>query len=242
MHRFQYMMKFRSGVLRLLALISVVVSATALPAQTDTLPVVTTEVNVDLVSRYIWRGMDVSKGPAIQPWLAASWKGFSIGSWGSYNLTGEGCQETDFFVAKTLGFITVSVWDYWTFDDTSDLDFFNFRDESTAHLLEAQILLSGGDKLPFNFLASYMFYGDDPSRSLYFELQYEPNLNFADLMLFAGYQAKGEMYNPKKGFVNVGCTVERSIDITDRLSLPLSLSLVVNPADRKAWLVAGITF
>lgn len=235
-------MKTRTGIISIVAIICWSYSFPVLKAQTDTVPALTTSIGVDLVSRYVWRGLELGSGPSIQPGFSASYKGFTIGTWGAYNLTGTGEQETDFFVSKTVGFLTVSVWDYWMNDHVSAVDFFNYRDKTTNHLLEAQVMVSGGEKLPFNFLASYIFYGADPSRSMYFELQYLPDLSLFDLMVFAGYQPKGEFYASDPGFVSMGCTVKKPVNITDRFSIPLSLSLILNPVGRSAWLVAGITF
>jgi hypothetical protein len=44
-------------------------------------------VNADLVSRYIWRGINVNDAFNIQPALTLSVSGFSFGFWGSYSLT-----------------------------------------------------------------------------------------------------------------------------------------------------------
>jgi len=234
-------MKIRFGAILLLAALPGFFYVPALKAQTDTLPAFSTSANVDLVSRYIWRGTDIGHAPSIQPGLSATWKGLTLGTWGAYQLTGTGYQETDLYLSKTFSFITVAIWDYWSFNDTTLFDCFDYRQKTTGHLLEAQVLLSGGETLPFNFLASYFFYGADPSKSVYLELQYEHSFSLANLVVFAGYQAKGEYYASKPGFVNVGCTVSKTIPVTDRLSLPVYLSLIVNPAAKGAWLVAGIT-
>ena len=234
-------MKIKSGIISWVAALSLFFCGSTLQAQTDTLPTVSVDAKIDLVSRYLFRGMDLGKGPSIQPNLAATWKGFSIGTWASYTMTGQGDLETDFFISKTFSFVTLAVWDFWIFNDADGFNFFDYRDKTTAHTLEASILLSGGEKLPFNFMAAYVFYGADPSRSLYLELQYVPKISIADLVVFAGYQAKGTLYAENPAFVNLGCTVKKSIEVTDRFSLPLSLSLIVNPAVKSAWLVAGIT-
>lgn len=216
--------------------------STSLMAQTDTLPAISTSVNVDIVSRYVWRGQDLGRSPNIQPGLSASWKDFTVGAWGTYNLTGLGNQETDLYVSKKVGFVTVAVWDYWTFDDAALKDYFDYNDKTTTHLLEAQISLSGGETLPLTFMAAYFFHGADPSRSLYFELQYLHRSKFTDLAFFAGYQARGAFYASGNGFVNLGCTAKKVMSVNKRWSLPLSLSLIANPALKSAWLVAAVSF
>lgn len=210
--------------------------------QTESPSPVTFSANADLVSRYIWRGIDIGHAPSIQPGISAEWKDFKIGAWGAYKATGEGGQETDFYLSKTFGSLTFAIWDYWSFNDTTSFDFFDYHEKTTTHLLEAQVLFSGGKIMPFNFLASYFFYGADPSRSLYFELQYEHKFSSVDLMVFAGYQAKGSYYATNANFVNVGCTLKKAIPVSDRFSLPVYLSLIVNPANKIPYLVAGITF
>jgi len=209
--------------------------------QKDSIPAVSVSANLDLVSRYVWRGMDIGNTPNAQPDLSASWKGFTLGSWGSYNLSGKGGQETDFYCSKSIDFLTVSVFDYWNYGDSTASDFFDYNEKSTAHVLESQLLFSGGEWLPFNFLASYFFYGADTSKSIYLELQYNHSSKQGDLLIFAGYQASGNYYGDKKAFVNVGCTFTKSIPITDCFLLPLNLSLVVNPSAKSAYLVAGIS-
>lgn len=233
-------MKIKSGVIQLFAALNLIFYATSLSGQSDTVKPVSIAANVDLVSRYIWRGMEIGHAPNIQPGLSATWKDFTLGAWGAYKLTGEGEQETDFYLSKTFKFVTVAIWDYWSFNDTTAVNFVDYREKTTAHQLEAQVLFSGGESLPFNFLASYFFYGADTSKSIYLELQYVHKYGPVDLMFFTGYQAKGTYYASKADFVNIGCTVKKSIQVTDRFLLPLSLSLIVNPVDKSSYLVAGI--
>jgi hypothetical protein len=234
-------MKKESVGVKILTVLFLFFTASVLFAQADTLPAVSTDVNVDLMSRYIWRGQEYGQAPSIQPGLSATWKDFTLGTWGAYKLTGAGMQETDFYLSKTLGPLSFTVWDYWSFCDTTSSDFFNYKRNNTAHLLEAQVMLSGGEKIPFNIMGSYFFYGADSTKSIYFELQYLYSSGSADMILFAGFQPKGSYYAPKAGFVNIGCTVIKIIPITDRWSMPLNLSFVVNPSCKHVYLVAGIT-
>ncbi|MCE1199576.1 MAG: hypothetical protein LWW85_11455 [Marinilabiliales bacterium] len=203
---------------------------------------VSVEVNADFVSRYIWRGTDIGNGPAIQPGATVTWKNFTLGTWASYPLNGKGEAETDFYLSKTIGFAKIDLWDYWSFGESGDSRFWDYREATTSHLLEAQLLLSGNDKLPFHLLMSYLCYGADPSRSLYLELQYDHKTEYADFSAFAGLQAKGNYYADKAGFVNIGCTARKSIVLSDKFSLPLSVSLIHNPSLQKMWLVATISF
>lgn len=210
-------------------------------AQTDSLPAFTTSANVDLMSRYIWRGQEYGQSPSIQPGMSATWKDFTLGAWGAYKFTGAGSQETDFYLSKETGPLTIAIWDYWCFCDTGAMDFFNYSGKTTSHLLEAQVLLSGGETLPFNLLGSYFFYGADSTRSVYLELQYQRSFGSTDMLLFTGFQPKGSYYADGAAFVNVGCSLTKEIKVTDHWSLPLNISLIVNPYCKSVYLVAGIT-
>ena len=53
-------------------------------------------VGSDFVSRYIWRGTDFGNSPSIQPTVAFSTGGLTIGFWGAY-ATNDVYQETDFY-------------------------------------------------------------------------------------------------------------------------------------------------
>ncbi len=216
-------------------------SRSLLFAQTDSTHAFSAELNVDLVSRYIWRGQEYGQSPSIQPGMSASWNNFTLGAWGAYKVAGAGQQETDIYLSKSFRHLTVSVWDYWSFCDTSSMNVFDYHPKTTSHQLEAQVLLSGGECLPFNILASCFFYGVDTSNSMYFELQYLHSFTQADMTIFTGYQPKGKFYATKPAFVNLGCTISKSIAVTDRWSLPMSISFIVNPGSKSAWIVAGIT-
>lgn len=211
-------------------------------SQNDNFSSPSLSANLDLMSRYIWRGQQYGKGPSIQPGLSLSWNDFTLGAWGAYEVFSEGSQETDFYLSKSIGAFTFAVWDYWAYMEDDESDFFNYSRNSTSHLLEGQITLSGSEKIPFNFVASYFFYGADPSKSIYLELQYETTLKNSDLMVFAGYQAKGNYYAENSAFVNIGATITKNVEITDRFALPVMFSLVCNPDRRNVQLVAGISF
>jgi len=234
-------MKKKLGALLFFALSCLNLCAGTPILKSDTVPAVTVSGSVDLMSRWIWRGLDFGHAPSIQPALSVSWKDFTLGAWGAYKLTGEGGQETDFFLSKKISFVTIAVWDYWSFYDTAGFNYFDYNKNTTSHILEAQVLLSGNKSIPFNFLVSYYFYGADTSNSIYLELQFFHKFKPVDLLVFTGFQPKGTYYAPEAAFVNIGCTIKKSIPVTDRFSLPLSLSLIFNPAAKSTYLVAGIT-
>lgn len=234
-------MKIKVVLIQVVAIFGLVASGWS-QTENDTTPAgIDVQFTTDVVSRYVWRGLEFGQAPSIQPGLSATWQGFTLGAWGAYKLNGEGAQETDFYLSKSFGPVTLAIWDYWSFYDTSAMDFFNYEEKTTAHLLEAQVLLSGGELLPFNLLGSYFFYGLDTTKSIYLELQYVKSFGETNFMAFAGYTPKGRYYGSGEGLVNLGIQLRRTVKVTETWNLPLSMSLVYNPDVKSMYLVAGFS-
>ena len=166
------------------------------------------EINfgADLMSRYVWRGRDFGNSPAIQPNLSFSWKGLSIGAWGSYAFAKYSIQvddsttidagtysETDLYVSYTYRWFTLMMFDYFTvngFNPNEGNHYFDYNNASTGHTFEGCISFDGGEKFPLQILASTLFYGADKDQdssgvygngtannySTYFEVAYKFNL------------------------------------------------------------------
>lgn len=47
----------------------------------------TAELTFDYYSKYIWRGINLTDDPVLQPSLTLGWKGFSVNLWGNLELT-----------------------------------------------------------------------------------------------------------------------------------------------------------
>jgi hypothetical protein len=166
----------------------------------------TFNLGADLVSRYIWRGIDYGNSPAIQPALSFSWKGFNIGAWGSYAFAKQSIQvndttvadagtyaETDLFISYTYQWFTLIIFDYFTVNGLSPNEgnrYFDYNNATTGHALEGSFVFEGTEKVPLQVMASTFFYGNDKNRdstgtygegtknnfSTYFELAYKINL------------------------------------------------------------------
>ncbi len=63
-----------------------------------------------------------------------------------------------------------------------------------------------------------MFYGDDPSRSVYLELQFVQPIKEAELNLSVGYQVKGDYYANKASFVNTSIGFTQPIRIFNKIA------------------------
>lgn len=218
-------------------------------------------IDVDLMSRYIWRGQDFGAAPSIQPGISYSKWGFTLGTWGAYtfNNVNTGVQEVDLFLSYTfLDMFSVTVTDYFFPDEAGEYNYFNYKDLTTGHVFEGTLAFEGTEKLPLSVLLATNFYGADARRinddgsvgniqfSTYAELAYA----FKHFDLFMGFNLttpdtdKGESgyYGDSFGVVNLGISASKEIKITEKFSLPLYAALITNPQKEKIYLVAGFTF
>lgn len=210
------------------------------------------ELNADLVSRYIWRGLPSSLSPNIQPYATLSYKNFAAQVWGSYALPGQ-YAEIDLNLSYTLGAFTFSIWDYYN-EDESDLslnDYFRWSNTDTsytAHSLEGGITFNGTESFPISFTLATFFYGNDIDEegdnyySTYLELGYESNIGETNLSLFAGGTFAKGYYASKAAVVNLGFTASRELKLSNTMSLPVYGSLILNPDAKNIFFVFGITF
>ena len=198
--------------------------------------------NAQLVSRYLWRGQDYGHAPSFQPGAELSWRGFAFGAWSALRIAGDGEPELDFYISKELGKFTFAVWDYWSYDKVLRTQYFDYNSVTTSHMFEGQVIYSTGEKNRFNLLLSSLFFGADPTKSLYGEVEYVKEFGKNEIALVAGYQFKGEYYAPHNGFVNIGCSYLRYLWDFGKYSTFVSFSLTANPALKKTFLTVAVGF
>ena len=165
----------------------------------------TINFGADLVSRYIWRGIDYGNSPAVQPNLSFSWNGLNIGAWGSYAFSGHQVQvndstvadenyaETDLYISYTYRWFTLMVFDFFVpngIEPNAGSSYFDYNNATTGHAFEGSLSFAGPDKFPLQVFVSTLFYGADKNRdslgiygqgsknnfSTYFELAYKFNV------------------------------------------------------------------
>ena len=215
----------------------------------------------DIMSRYIWRGLNPGgSSPSIQPTLELTTGSFTLGSWGAFSISdGLTVQETDLYLSYTLKeAFTITVTDYFLPDEAlTNNNYFEYNPDKTGHILEVSASFNGTEKIPFNLLAAVNIWGADARRangdlqhSAYLELGYNGSCRNTDYNLFMGFTPnspdieKGEsgFYGPYAGMINLGITVNRDIAINDKFSLPVSTSFIINPQAENIFLVFGISF
>lgn len=208
----------------------------------------------DVVSRYVWRGMDFGRSPAIQPTLSLGYGGLEAGFWGSYTLNSltSASDELDFWLAYSVDIsalsITALVNDYYFPNNGKKLGNFNdYNDHegSGAHTLEAGLVLSS-ESFPLS-LSSYLNFYNDAGNNMYFQLDCPFNVNEYDVNLFLG-ATTGSKDNPdyygaeKFNLINIGLQVSKEIKISEDFSLPIFTSYTINPTLEQHYLVFGVSF
>ena len=98
---------------------------------------VETTVAADVVSTYVWRGMECGSA-AIQPTLGIGYKGLSLSAWGSYGLVDTNdAKEFDLTLAYSTGGFNIGITDYWF--NTPEERYFLYDANKTSHIFEANI-------------------------------------------------------------------------------------------------------
>lgn len=210
--------------------------------------------SADIVSRYVWRGMDFGNSPAIQPTLSLGYGGFEVGTWGSYTFSSlsSASDEVDLWVSYSLNIsklsITAIVTDYYFPNAGKKFGNFNNFDDidgSGAHTLEAGLVLSS-ESFPLSLSSYYNIY-NDAGNNMYFQLDCPFEVDEYGVDLFVG-ATTGSKENPdyygteEFNIINVGLQVSKEIKITEDFSLPIFTSYIINPTLEQQYLVFGISF
>ncbi|MCD7848846.1 MAG: hypothetical protein LUH63_03355 [Parabacteroides sp.] len=216
----------------------------------------TFNVQGDLVSSYIWRGM-YQTGASFQPTFSFAIAGFSLTAWGSTDFDGyqasEGLanKEIDLTAAYTFGNsgLTLSVADLWWAGQGAN-KYFNFKSHETAHHFEAGLAYTlPVEKFPLSVAWYTMFAGQDKDAeggqnySSYVELIYPFSVKRVDLNVTCGLVPYKALQYYTNGFAvtNVALKGTTAIKITDSFSLPIFAQAVWNPRLEDAHLVFGFT-
>lgn len=206
---------------------------------------------IDFANRWIWRGMNFSETPAIQPTFAYKKNKLKFTVWGSYGFGREKYEEIDFIADYDLfkGF-NIGVIDYFGFRDTINdrQHFLNLGPRTTGHLLDGQIIYTLPGKVPLSFLWSTWFWGADKNEtkeennySSYFEISYNKKIQSNRYGFLAGMTPWKGFYNKGLGIVNIGAKVGTDLHVTDRMKIPTEMALYVNPQTQNIYLTVTLT-
>lgn len=191
----------------------------------------------------------------------------AIGAWAAYTFTETSNQEVDLYLTYTYNkMVSLTFTDYFfpeQYESKSRSRYFNYDKDSTSHIFEAIASFNGTDNIPFTFLFAMNLYGNDARRknldntdgdifmSKYVELGYKKNISGIDFNAFIGAaldkpnknrEETGFYGNETAGIINLGIKASKSIQITDKFSIPIQASLITNPERENIYLVFGMSF
>lgn len=206
---------------------------------------VETTVSADVVSTYVWRGMECGSA-AIQPTLGIGYKGLSLSAWGSYGLVDtHDAKEFDLTLAYSTGGFNIGITDYWF--NTPEERYFLYDANKTSHIFEANI---GYDFGPAAIQWFTNFAGNDGynkngkrAYSSYVELSAPFKLASVDWSAAVGAVPYATDFYGVDGFAvtNVSLKATKDIKVTDSFSIPVFAQVAANPSTEKAYLVFGFT-
>lgn len=212
------------------------------------------QAGFDLATTYLWRGFEIGNGPVIQPWAQISLKGVTAGIWSTTNYLGDS-KEVDVFLKYGIRNFTFSFTDLYSVGVPGmNTNYFDFRNAFTGHVSEFGISWGGTEKFPFIFSGGMLMYGlaldprtDDASKlnhSMYFEAAYYGKIRDYTYNIFAGFVPTASIFyqTDKFSFINLGFKAGKVIQITDKFSVPVNLTLAVSPVRKTSCLAVMCSF
>lgn len=235
----------------ILGLISCCIMYTnSVSAQSETHSKLQANISGDLVSSYVWRGIKQTGGISAQPTVSASLNGFSIGAWGSTDITSNNHKEVDVYVSYSRNNITFTATDYW-WDGEDALHYFSSpTDGNVGHSLETSLAYTLPQSFPLSISWNTFLLGKankkingDNSFSTYIELNYPFSIKEIGFKIGIGFTPwASTIYGTDKfSFTSVHLGASKEIKITESFSVPLFANLIVNPVHEDINFVLGIT-
>ena len=214
--------------------LAIIFAATAAKAQFS--------VGADLVSRYVFRGVDFGDAPAIQPTIEYAAGNFAIGAWGSYSLSANGSTgfasmiEADLYASYSFDFgLSLGLTDYYY----PGSKWGEFGDEISSHALELNLgFETSGLSLAANYMLNNSVNGAGAEDgTLYFEAGY----GFKNVDVFVGAGDGWHSDDTEFAVVNVGLGTSKEIKFSETFSLPVFGQVILNPNTEQLHLVVGIS-
>ena len=204
-------------------------------------------LGADVVSRYVWRGMDQASGASIQPALTFSYKGLSLGAWGSASIQNFNVKEFDIILGYKIAGFGISLTDYF-FNNLTDTinpgEGTKYGEWKANHLLEGALSYSFKG-LPLTISAATMLAGNldkengNQHFSTYVNATYSFKVGDIALAPAIGVSAFDSQYYGTKAFDVMDVSIKATKEIK---GFPFYVQAIVSPAKDRTYLVAGMTF
>ena len=205
------------------------------------------DLGADIVNRYVWRGTDFGNAAAIQPSLEFSNGGFTVGAWGSFEVSptsGSAVNENDLYASyafeTSAGTFSVGVTDYY-FSNPGN-DFFDYDGDTGSHVIEPSLSFSG----PVSLSASINAYGPTENE-IWLEAGIPFSVDDVDLSVAIGGTPNDEAgyygtdADTDAAITKLSLSASKSIEITESFSLPIMASYYMNPYLARSYFIFGIS-
>lgn len=199
-------------------------------------------INSDFYSSFMFRGVELSGKPNIQPYVTFNKGGFTCGGWGSISLNGD-YSELDIFASYKLKNFVFTATDYYVMSIDPGANYFDFSEDKTGHCIEGSLAFTGTEKFPLSLMAASFVYGADKDTSdvNYYSTYAEACYSFRNADIFIGITPAEGFYGKDFGVVNAGIKVKRKVKISDNITIPACVTVGANPMGEKVYIVAGFT-
>lgn len=205
-------------------------------------------VGADIVSAYVWRGQKLAD-VSVQPYLTIDWKSLSFEASGSMGFNSDDPREVNLTLGYNIGDFTVALTDYWTTYNYVRFDYFNFKKDETAHVLEINLAYDF-DFLSINWYTNILGADGETSNG---NRAFSSYLSLIAPFEFAKLNWEAELgicpwntsyYEGAVGFdiCDISITAYKDIVITDTFTIPMLGKLGFNLANKDAYFVVGISF
>lgn len=197
-------------------------------------------LDVFLYSRYVWRGVQFGNGPSVQAQVSYANDGFMAACYVSKSMNGSAMgypNTSNVMIGYQYNGISLFVDDYYFYDEDNIDRYFDWSD-TTLHYIEARLRY---DHVRFYGMGSYNVYaGNGANKAPYVEAGYK--VPEKGLTFFAGYvfDRSDLNFSTTAGMTNVGMSKQKEVKFSDKFSLPLSATLMVNPNYKNVVDVLGV--
>lgn len=226
----------------------VVATATIFATSTTTMAQDSFELScgADIVSRYVWRGMDQGAGASLQPSLAFGYKGLSLGAWGSTSFSELEPKEFDISLGYEIGGFSAVFTDYFWAGEEAGYGYYK-RD----HFFELALAYYFGDNVPLTISWATMLFGGESAEldakgdrmySTYISLGYDFDIQGVGFTPSIGINPWESQFDKDFTVMDITLTASKEIKVTDTFSLPLFVQAIISPACDKTYLVVGLSF
>ena len=208
-----------------------------------------------IVSKYMFRGVEMTKDPNIVGEAYIGYKGWSLGMWATTNYSGT-FYEPDIYISYAPKNFVFTLYD---FDMGQGKDYFNFNNKNTTHIDELSVKYTISDKIPLSLTIGTTIWGADKkidfydstgqavlkdanNFSTYVEAIYPFIVKEIAITPTIGFVTNESYTYGSKGFsfINIGVSFEKRIRISDKLSIPVGYSFIYNQSQKHAYSVMSI--